>query len=309
MKTDELREKYLAFFETKGCVRRPSDVLIPRDDKTVLFTPAGMNQFKNQFLGIGPIEFTRATTCQKCLRTGDLDNVGVTAYHHTFFEMLGNFSFGDYFKEDAIAWAYEFLVGDMKIAVDRLSVSVYEKDDEAYGIWKGKIRFPEARIHRFGPKDNYWPSNAPAAGPNGPCGPCSEIFYDHGPQHGCGKPTCGVSCDCPRYCEVWTLVFTQFDRRDGGELVPLPRKNIDTGMGYERMVSVVEGVATSYDTSLFGALLDRIAEVTSYPYRRGDRSPSGQKVRRIADHVRAAAFCIADGVTPSNEGRGYVLRK
>ncbi len=309
MTPDEVRERYLRFFEKRGHTIWPSASLVPQNDLTLLFTGAGMNQFKDMFLGVGNLPFSRATTSQKCLRTGDLDNVGVTPYHHTFFEMLGNFSFGDYFKREAISWAHEFLVSEMGVDPARLSASVYEKDDEAYGIWRDVVKLPAERIHRFGAKDNFWPSDAPTAGPNGPCGPCSEIFYDHGLRHGCGKPTCDPSCDCPRYCEVWNLVFTQFDRRDGGELKPLPRKNIDTGMGFERMVSVVEGVATSYDTTLFSRLLDRIAAVAKSEYRRGDRSGTGQKIRRIADHVRGAAFCVADGVTPSNEGRGYVLRK
>ena len=309
MTPDEVRDRYLRFFEKRGHTIWPSASLVPQNDPTLLFTGAGMNQFKDMFLGVGNLPFKRATTSQKCLRTGDLDNVGVTAYHHTFFEMLGNFSFGDYFKAEAISWAYEFLVAEMGVSRDRLSVSVYEKDEEAYVFWRDKIGFPKERIYRFGAKDNFWPSNAPTLGPNGPCGPCSEIFYDHGPEHGCGKPGCDPSCDCPRFCEVWNLVFTQYDRRDGGELAPLPRPNIDTGMGFERMVSVMEGVATSYDTTLFAPLLGEIAAICGGEYRRGDKSPKGQKTRRIADHVRAAAFCVADGVTPSNEGRGYVLRK
>ncbi|HCP11171.1 MAG TPA: alanine--tRNA ligase, partial [Planctomycetaceae bacterium] len=219
MKTDELREKYLAFFESKGCVRRPSDVLIPKDDPTVLFTPAGMNQFKNQFLGIGPLEFTRATTSQKCLRTGDIGNVGVTAYHHTFFEMLGNFSFGDYFKREAIHWAWEFLTSRDWLGLDssRLTVTVYLDDDEAFGIWNNEIGLPADRISRCDESENFWPASSPSQGPDGVCGPCSEIYYL---APGATKPV-----------EIWNLVFTQFNRvgNPPNNLEPLPKKNIDTG--------------------------------------------------------------------------------
>ena len=233
MKTDDIRESYLSFFESKGCTRRPSDVLVPRDDPTVLFTPAGMNQFKEQFLGIGKLEFSRATTCQKCLRTGDISNVGMTAYHHTFFEMLGNFSFGDYFKREAILWAWEWLTSKqwMGIDPDRLTVSVYKGsegfDEEAFNIWKDEVGLSTDRIARLDEDENFWPASAPSQGPDGVCGPCSEIFY-HPP--GGGKEV-----------EIWNLVFTQFNRVGDppDNLRPLPKKNIDTGMGLERMASVM----------------------------------------------------------------------
>src|SRR5688572_14599310 len=219
MKTDELREAYLAFFESKGCVRKPSDVLVP-NDPSVLFTPAGMNQFKEQFLGIGRTDFTRATTCQKCIRTGDIENVGVTARHLTFFEMLGNFSFGDYFKREAIHWGWEFVTKNLKLAPEKLSVTVYQDDDEAFGIWRKEIGLPEGKISRLGEDDNFWPAGAPSNGPDGVCGPCSEIFADVGTEN----------------VEIWNLVFTQFNRvgPPPNNLKPLPKKNIDTGMGLER---------------------------------------------------------------------------
>src|SRR6266550_4137924 len=228
MKTDELREKYLAFFESKGHTRRPSDVLVPRGDKSVLFTPAGMNQFKNQFLGIGKLEFTRATTCQKCLRTGDIDNVGNTAYHHTFFEMLGNFSFGDYFKREAIHWAWEFLTSRKWLHLDpsRLSITVYLDDNEAYDIWHNEVKVPSGQIRREGEDENFWPAGAPSKGPDGVCGPCSEIYF---------HPDRGKSV------EIWNLVFTQFNRvgPPPSNLHALPSKNIDTGMGLERTASTL----------------------------------------------------------------------
>jgi len=237
MKTDELREKYLAFFESKGCVRKPSDVLVPRWDPTVLFTPAGMNQFKNQFLGIGKLEFTKATTCQKCLRTGDIDNVGVTAYHHTFFEMLGNFSFGDYFKKEAIHWAWEFLTTPkwLGLARDRLNITVYLDDDEAYNIWHKEIGLPASQIRREGESENFWPASAPSQGPDGVCGPCSEIYY-HAP---------GAKSSV----EIWNLVFTQFNRvgPPPNNLQPLPKNNIDTGMGLERTAAVLQGVDSNFE--------------------------------------------------------------
>ncbi|HUG89807.1 MAG TPA: alanine--tRNA ligase-related protein, partial [Planctomycetaceae bacterium] len=240
MKTDELREKYLSFFESKGCVRRPSDVLVPRDDPTVLFTPAGMNQFKNQFLGVGKLEFTRATTCQKCLRTGDTQNVGVTAYHHTFFEMLGNFSFGDYFKREAITWGWEFLTGKkwLNLEPDRLSATVYLDDDEAFNIWRDEVGLPPERIRRDDEYENFWPAGAPSQGPDGVCGPCSEIYF-HPPTGG-------------KAVEIWNLVFTQFNRvgPPPDNLRPLPKKNIDTGMGLERTAAVLQGVESNFEIDI-----------------------------------------------------------
>jgi alanyl-tRNA synthetase len=294
MQTDNLREQFLHFFESKSSRIVASDSLVPKGDASVLFTGAGMNQFKKQFLGeIG--DYTRATTCQKCLRTDDLDKVGKTIGHHTFFEMLGNFSFGDYFKEEAITWAWEFLTKVLKIDKSKLWVSVYKEDVEAYNVWKSKIGIPEERIIKFGDKDNFWPSEAKEKGPNGPCGPCSEIFFDYG-----GK------INYPDSVEVWNLVFTQFNRKEGGLLEPLPRKNIDTGMGLERLTAVMEGVRSNFETSLFTPILKAIGESASSSL--GDSKASIMAYYAIADHIRAVAFCIVDGVMPSNEERGYVVR-
>jgi alanyl-tRNA synthetase len=297
MKTDELREKYLAFFESKGCVRKPSDVLVPRGDPTVLFTPAGMNQFKNQFLGIGKLEFTRATTCQKCLRTGDIDNVGNTAYHHTFFEMLGNFSFGDYFKKEAIHWAWEFLTTKQWLGLDpdRLSVTVYLDDDEANDIWHKEIHLPADRIKREDEGENFWPASAPSKGPDGVCGPCSEIYY-HAP---------GARSSV----EIWNLVFTQFNRvgPPPDNLRPLPKKNIDTGMGLERTAAVLQGVDSNFENDVLKPLCLASAEAAGVRYE--FQSPQGRPVRRIADHVRAVTFCIHENVVPSAEKQGYVVKQ
>jgi alanyl-tRNA synthetase len=305
MTVDEIRRAYLEFFEARDHAVLPSDSLVPENDPSLLFTGAGMNQFKDYFLGLRK-DLRRATTSQKCLRTGDLENVGVTSFHHTFFEMLGNFSFADYFKREAIAWAWEFLVDVLGLPADRLSVTVYEEDDEAFGIWREEIGLPEGRITRLGAKSNFWPSNAPADGPNGPCGPCSEIFFDTGAPK-CDDPGCNEDCDCGKYVEVWNLVFTQFDRRDGGELVPLPGANVDTGMGFERVVAVVKGTSSAYETELFRPIIDVVSELSGVAYDRAD--PAHRRLRRIADHARAAVFCICDGVRPGNEGRGYVLRR
>ena len=302
--TDELRVRFLRFFETKGHKIVASASLVPENDPTLLFTGSGMNQFKDAFLG-NVQDFRRAATCQKCLRTPDLEKVGKTSGHHTFFEMLGNFSFGDYFKEEAITWAWEFLTEDMKIVPGRLWVSVYRDDGEACNIWRDRVRVPEGRIVKLGEKENFWPSNAPAIGPNGPCGPCSEIYYDRGVEYGCGKPDCGVSCDCGRFIEVWNLVFTQFNRRDGGLLDPLPNKNIDTGMGLERMASVLQGVRTNFEIDIFKPVIKTIESIIDNPEKVIE---SHAYINAIADHIRAVTFLIGDGVTPSNEGRGYVER-
>ncbi|APZ92010.1 alanine--tRNA ligase [Fuerstiella marisgermanici] len=303
MKTDELREKYLSFFETKGCLRRPSDVLVPRDDPTVLFTPAGMNQFKNEFMGIGKLEFTAATTCQKCLRTGDISNVGVTPYHHTFFEMLGNFSFGDYFKREAIHWAWEFLTDAKWLGLDkdRLTVSVYKGkwgfDEEAFNIWKDEIGLPADRIACLEEDENYWPASAPSEGPDGVCGPCSEIFY-HPP---------GVDGDV----EIWNLVFTQFNRVGDppDNLRPLPSKNIDTGMGLERTAAVLQGVSniSNFENDVLKPLCVAAGDVVGVKYEFA--APQGRAIRRIADHVRAATFAMHEGVMPDREKENYVIRQ
>jgi len=291
MKTDEIRRLFLEFFKAKGHEVVSSDSLVPKDDPTLLFTGAGMNQFKEKFLGRN-ITYRRAASCQKCLRTGDLENVGKTAGHHTFFEMLGNFSFGDYFKKEAIEWAWEFLTKGLKLDDGKLWVSVYKDDAEAYSIWRDVIKVPEKRIVKFSEKENFWPSEAPTKGPNGPCGPCSEIFYDWGGGNS---------------IEVWNLVFTQFDRQPDGSLKPLPNKNIDTGMGLERLASVMQGVKTNFEIDIFQPIVEAIEKGT------GDKETKRQRdkaqVNAIADHVRAVTFAIADGVMPSNEERGYVARK
>jgi alanyl-tRNA synthetase len=296
MKTDELREKYLAFFESKGHTRCASDVLVPRWDPSVLFTPAGMNPFKDHFLGKVKLEFTRATSCQKCLRTGDIDNVGRTAYHHTFFEMLGNFSFGDYFKREAIHWAWEFLTDKKWLGVnpDQLSVTVYLDDDEAAGIWQKDIGLPTSRIERMGEDDNFWPASAPSKGPDGVCGPCSEIYF-----HPEGKKS----------VEIWNLVFTQFNRVGDppNNLRPLPSKNIDTGMGLERIASVMQGVDTNYHIDILRPLVEAAGEVCGLKY--DPASDNGRRLRRIADHVRACTFAIHENVLPGPKKQNYVIRR
>jgi len=303
MQVDSLREKFLDFFKSKKHKIVDSDTLVPKDDPTVLFTPAGMNQFKKEFLGFDS-GFKRAATSQRCLRTDDLDKVGKTSSHHTFFEMLGNFSFGDYFKDEAIAWTWEFLTEELKISEDKLWVSVYKDDAEAYKIWKDKISIPVKKIIKLGDKDNFWPAEAKTKGPNGPCGPCSEIFYDFGANIGCGKPDCSPACSCGRFVEIWNLVFTQFNRKEDGSLEPLPNKNIDTGMGLERLVSVMEGKLNNFETDLFEPIVKEIRR-----YITAKVASENEFVYAIADHVRAVVFCIYDGVMPSNESRGYVVRK
>ena len=296
MKADELREAYLAFFESKGCVRRPSDVLVPRWDPSVLFTPAGMNQFKDHFLGKCKLEFTRATTCQKCLRTGDIDNVGRTPRHHTFFEMLGNFSFGDYFKREAIHWAWEFLTARnwLNIAPEKLSITVYEDDDEAYRIWSDEIGVPATRITRMGEDDNFWPASAPSQGPDGVCGPCSEIFY---------------SMPDGSDVEIWNLVFTQFNRQGSppDNLSPLPSRNIDTGMGLERTCAMLQGVESNFHIDILRPLVEAVAEVCGRVYE--PASDDGRRMRRIADHVRACTFAIHENVLPGNNEEKYVVKR
>ncbi|MDO4952451.1 MAG: alanine--tRNA ligase [Synergistaceae bacterium] len=296
----ELRELFLSFFESKGCRRLHSFSLTP-DDPTLLFTIAGMVPFKPYFLGIKTPEFTRATTSQKCVRTNDIENVGHTARHHTFFEMLGNFSFGDYFKKEVIPWAYEFLTEYIGLEPERLYVTVHVTDDEAYEIWNKTVGIPADHIYRFD-EDNFW-----ASGPVGPCGPCSEILYDQGEEYSCGKPTCAPGCDCDRYLEIWNLVFMQFNRAEDGTLTPLPKKNIDTGMGLERLASVVQNVKTDFETDLFRPIIDETCKLVNVKY--GEDPKKDLAVRVIADHIRASAFMISDGILPSNEGGGYVLRR
>jgi alanyl-tRNA synthetase len=296
MKVDELRERYLSFFETKGHTRRPSDVLVPTWDPSVLFTPAGMNQFKDHFLGKVKLEFTRATTCQKCLRTGDIDNVGRTAYHHTFFEMLGNFSFGDYFKREAITWAWEFLTSRQWLGIDpaRLTVSVYMDDDEAAGIWQNVVGLPPERIERMGEHDNFWPAGAPTEGPDGVCGPCSEIFYhdDHGAS-----------------VEIWNLVFTQFHRVGDppDNLRPLPSKNIDTGMGLERAAACLQGVPTNFHIDILRPIVEAAADTCGVVYVYD--SDEGRRLRRITDHIRAGVMAVHENVYPGAKEERYVIRR
>ncbi len=296
MKTDELREKYLAFFESKGSVRRPTDVLVPKDDPTVLFTPAGMNQFKNQFLGIGPLDFTKATTSQKCLRTGDIGNVGITAYHHTFFEMLGNFSFGDYFKKEAIHWAWEFLTTKKWLGLDpnRLSVTVYLDDDEAFEIWNKEIGLDPSRISRLDESENFWPASAPSQGPDGVCGPCSEIYY--------------LPPGSEKTVEIWNLVFTQFNRvgNPPNNLQPLPKKNIDTGMGLERCASTLQGVLSNFEIDILKPICQAAGEIVGVKYEYA--APQGRALRRIADHVRACSFALHEGCGPGPEKENYIVR-
>ena len=306
MKTDEIRSRYLNFFVKHGHRLVPSDSLVPTNDPTLLFTGAGMNQFKEEFLG-HVTDFTRATTCQKCMRTGDIENVGRTPFHFTFFEMLGNFSFGDYFKREAIGWAWEFLLQEMKLDPARLHVSVYEEDQEAYDLWAKNVGVPTDHIWRYGEDDNFWPAGAPSKGPNGVCGPCSEIYVDHG--GGCGKSTCSPACSCRRYTEIWNLVFTQFNRQDGGVLVPLPKKNIDTGMGLERMAAVMQGVRFGMDIDLMLPIVQAAAKITKQTYAVGRTDDVGQRLKRIAEHTRSVAMAMADGALPDRLGRGYVVRR
>ena len=303
---NEIRESFLKFFESKGHTRVTSSSLIPKDDPTLLFTNAGMVQFKNAFLGLENRGYTRAVTCQKCARAGgkhnDLENVGVTARHHTFFEMLGNFSFGDYFKEEAIAWAWEYLIDVVKLPKDKLWVTIYEDDNEAFEIWNKKMNVPAERIVRMGEKSNFW-----MMGETGPCGPCSEILYDQGKDTGCGRPECDVHCDCDRHLEIWNNVFTQFDRDESGKLTPLAKPSIDTGMGLERLTAVIQGKKSNYDTDLFTPIIRFVEKFSGKTY--GQNIDNDVSIRVIADHSRALTFLIGDGITPSNEGRGYVLRR
>ncbi|MCW8859251.1 MAG: alanine--tRNA ligase [Deltaproteobacteria bacterium] len=305
MTGNEIRARFLKYFEDRGHKVVSSSSLVPHNDPTLLFTNAGMNQFKDCFLGDEKRSYVRAVTSQKCVRAGgkhnDLENVGRTARHHTFFEMLGNFSFGDYFKKEAIAYAWEFLTVDMGLDKDRLYVSVYTDDDEAADIWHQQEGIPRERIFRF-EEDNFW-----SMGDTGPCGPCSEIFYDNGPEIGCGSPTCTVGCDCDRYMEIWNNVFMQFDRQPDGKLIPLPKPAVDTGMGLERITTVMQGVQSNYDTDLLRNIIAYIEKLSNKTY--GDSGEDDVSMRVMADHSRATAYLIADGVLPSNEGRGYVLRR
>ncbi|MCK9390134.1 MAG: alanine--tRNA ligase [Syntrophales bacterium] len=302
----DIRDKFLKFFEAHGHTIVPSSSLIPKDDPTLLFTNSGMVQFKDCFLGLEDRGYTRATSSQKSVRAGgkhnDLENVGYTARHHTFFEMLGNFSFGDYFKKESIAWGWEFLTEKMALSKEKLWITIYQDDDEAFEIWNKQMGVPAERIVRMGMESNFW-----MMGETGPCGPCAEILYDQGPSVGCGRPECSVECDCDRHLEIWNHVFTQFDRDKDGNLHPLPKPNIDTGMGLERLAAIVQGVQSNYDTDLFTPIIQGIARISGRVH--GTNADADASMRVIADHSRAVTFLIGDGVLPSNEGRGYVLRR
>lgn len=298
---NELRKMYLEFFESKDHLAMKSFSLVPKNDKSLLLINAGMAPLKPYFTGQEVPPRKRVTTCQKCIRTGDIENVGKTARHGTFFEMLGNFSFGDYFKHEAIAWSWEFLTEVIGLDPDRLYPSVYLEDDEAFEIWEKEIGIAPERIFRFGKEDNFWEHGA------GPCGPCSEIYYDRGEKYGCGKPDCTVGCDCDRYMEVWNNVFTQFDNDGHNNYTELENKNIDTGMGLERLAVVVQEVDSIFDVDSIKAIRDKICEVAGVTY--GTDYDTDVSVRVITDHIRSATFMISDGIMPSNEGRGYVLRR
>jgi len=306
MKSKEIRHLFLEFFRQKGHEILPSSPLIPRDDPTLLFTNAGMVQFKSVFLGNELRPYKRAATVQKCLRAGgkhsDLENVGKTARHHTFFEMLGNFSFGDYFKREAIRWAWEFLTEWVKLPREKLLITIYEKDDESASLWEKETDVKSERIFRLGEKDNFW-----QMGDTGPCGPCSEIIMDQGPEMSCHKPDCQVGCDCDRFLEVWNLVFMQYNRDPTGNLTPLPMPSIDTGMGLERLSALLQGKKNNFDTDLFIPIIKSIEEVSRKKY--GVDPSIDISIRVIADHIRAIAFILSEGLIPSNEGRGYVLRR
>ncbi len=306
MKAAEIRRRYIQWFVDRGHVHLPSDSLVPSHDPTLLFTGAGMNQFKDMFLGKGDLPYKRVTTVQKCLRVPDLEKVGRTPRHHTFFEMLGNFSFGDYFKEECLTWILGFFIEELGLPRDRLVGTVYVDDDEAFRIWTEVLGFPEERVYRFGEKENFWPAEAPSKGPDGPCGPCSEVYFDLEPG-GPLPPKEGLTALPERFVEIGNCVFTQFDRRPGGELAPLAQKNIDVGLGLERIAAVVQGVPTNFDTELFLPLIEDLAGRAGRRY--GEEPAADARLRRIADHARALAFCIADGILRGNEGRGYVVRK
>ncbi|MEE0443091.1 MAG: alanine--tRNA ligase, partial [Acutalibacteraceae bacterium] len=298
---NELREKFLSFYESKGHLRLPSFSLIPQGDKSLLLINAGMSPMKKYFTGEITPPRTRVTTCQKCIRTPDIENVGKTARHGTYFEMLGNFSFGDYFKHDAITWAWEFCTKVIEMDPERLYISVYLDDDEAYDIWTKEIGVQESHMVRFGKEDNFWEHGA------GPCGPCSEIYYDRGPEHGCGKPDCKVGCECDRYVEFWNLVFTQFENDGHNHYTPLAHPNIDTGMGLERLACIAQNVDNLFEVDTIQNIMKHIAKIAGVEYHTDEKSDVSLRV--ITDHIRSTTFMIGDGVMPSNSGRGYVLRR
>ena len=298
MSLNDVREAYLSFFESKGHLRLPSFPLIPHGDKSLLLINSGMAPMKKFFTGEEVPPRRRVTTCQKCIRTPDLDRVGHTARHGTFFEMLGNFSFGDYFKKEAIAWSWEFLTSPDWLAIPKelLWPSVYEKDDEAYALWRDMVGVPEAHIVRLGKADNFWEHGS------GPCGPCSEIYFDRGEKYGCGSPDCKPGCDCDRYMEIWNNVFSQFNNDGEGHYTELKQKNIDTGMGLERLACVMQGVDNLFEVDTNRAILDRVCKIAGKPY--GKDAKDDISIRVCTDHIKSAMFMICDGVVPSNEGRG-----
>ncbi len=298
---NEIRERYLKFFESKDHLRMPSFSLVPRNDPSILLINAGMTPLKPYFTGAEKPPHPRVTTCQKCIRTPDIENVGKTARHGTFFEMLGNFSFGDYFKKEVIPWAWEFVTKVMEMPEDKLYVSVYEEDDEAYEIWNKDVGLPTDRIVRMGKKDNFWEHGT------GPCGPCSEIYFDRGPERGCGSPDCKVGCDCDRYIEFWNLVFTQFNREEDGSYSKLEKKNIDTGMGLERLAVIMQDVENLFEVDTIRNILDYVCKKAGVKY--GTEEKSDVSIRVITDHIRSTTMMVSDGILPSNEGRGYVLRR
>ena len=298
---NELRRMFLEFFESKEHLAMKSFSLVPHNDKSLLLINSGMAPLKPYFTGEEIPPRKRVTTCQKCIRTGDIENVGKTARHGTFFEMLGNFSFGDYFKDESIHWTWEFLTEVVGLEADRLYPSVYLDDDEAFEIWNKKIGIPAERIFRFGKEDNFWEHGS------GPCGPCSEVYYDRGAEYGCKKPDCTVGCDCDRYMEIWNNVFTQFDNDGHNNYTELEQKNIDTGMGLERLACVVQGVESMFDIDTLFALREHVCRIAGVEY--GNGGETDVSVRVITDHIRSVTFMISDGILPSNSGRGYVLRR
>ena len=298
---NELRESFLSFFEGKGHTRLPSANLIPQGDNSLLLINSGMAPLKKYFLGQATPPNTRVTTCQKCIRTPDIERVGKTARHGTYFEMLGNFSFGDYFKHEATAWAWEYITKVLELPIDKLWVTIYQDDDEAFDIWTKEVGVDPARIVRLGKEDNFWEHGS------GPCGPCSEIYFDRGEEHGCGSPTCGPGCDCDRYVEFWNLVFSQFDSDGNGHYERMPKPNIDTGMGLERLACIMQGVENLFEVDTVQNIMKKISEIAGVTYGQSDRSDVSLRV--ITDHIRSTTFMIGDGVSPSNSGRGYVLRR
>ncbi len=301
MGLNEIRSRFLDFFESKDHYVRESYSLVPQNDKSLLLISAGMAPLKNYFSGVEVPPSKRMSTCQKCIRTGDIENVGKTARHATFFEMLGNFSFGDYFKRESIKWGWEFVTEHLNIPEDKIWVTVYEEDDDSYDLWSKEMGFPEERLVRLGKDDNFWEIGI------GPCGPCSEIHFDRGPEYGCDNPDCKPGCDCDRYLEFWNHVFTQFNRDEEGNYTPLENKNIDTGMGLERIACIMQGVNTIFDVDTIKHILNSVEKMAGVEYGTNDKTDTS--VRIITDHIRAVSFLVADGVLPSNEGRGYVLRR